>query len=99
MNLRKLFVLVFLFFSWFISLLDSSSEFYIPDGETDITFDEEFDGIDTVPTVQIALSSFVFWNIFSICFGMCMCCFIQAGYYKFIKETETNEINHKVTPY
>ena len=71
-------------------------KYYENDGETSVVYDEELDGLDIMATVDIALSSFVTWNIMSVFAGMFMCCFIQTGYYKFAQE-ETKPI--KETPY
>lgn len=76
----------------------AEEKFYINDGETDITYDEEVDTFDGFPTVDIALSSFVIWNILSVLAGMCACCFIQSGYAHFA-EQEDHVPSTKETPY
>ena len=68
----------------------------VDDGETDITYDEEVDIFDVMPTVDIALSSFVVWNMLSILGGMCACCFIQSGYAHFADQEPPPP---KETPY
>ena len=90
MEIKSLFIVImFLICSCYISTINGGDDFYIPDGETDIVFDEEFDGIfGEMPIVEIALSSFVFWNFFSVCLGMCICGCIQTGYYKFQNEMD-----------
>merc|ERR1712228_413453 len=80
-----------------LSLVNAKKQkYYENDGETSIVYDEEFEGLDVMASVDIALSSFVTWNIMSVFAGMFMCCFIQTGYYKFSQET-TKSI--KETPY
>eukprot|EP01084_Bolivina_argentea_P314699 545089_1 len=69
----------------------------INDGETDITYDEKFEHLDVMGQVDIALSSFVCWNLFSIFAGMFICCFIQTGHYHFTKHEDISP--SKQTPY
>merc|ERR1712154_307892 len=90
--------LIIFTFCGLLSVMNAKDEkYYENDGETSITYDEEFENLDVMATVDIALSSFVTWNIVSVFAGMFMCCFIQLGYYKFAEEEEPKSI--KETPY
>ena len=94
---------IFILYCCIYLLKGESNKYYINEAETDIMYDEQTENLDIMATVDIALSSFVIWNIFSIFSGMFICCFIQTGYYKF--QNDHYQSNHNIksikkeTPY
>mmetsp|Transcript_72787 Transcript_72787/g.116108 ORF Transcript_72787/g.116108 Transcript_72787/m.116108 type:complete len:104 (+) Transcript_72787:49-360(+) len=99
-NLRGLQCAMVLIWTCVCLTAGANEKFYINDGETDIVYDEQLENLDVMATVEIALSSFVCWNIVSICAGMFICCFIQTGHNKFADEdTEVPSSSKKETPY
>ena len=89
---------ILLVISCYIALINGD-KYYNNDAETDIVYDEQFDNLDIMATVEINLYSFVVWNIVSIFSGMFICCFIQTGYNKFANDDIDTNITIKQTPY
>ena len=96
----KLFwISILIVISCYILSINGAEKYYNNDAETDIVYDEQFDNLDIMGTVEIELYSFVLWNIVSIFSGMFICCFIQTGYNKFANDDIDTNISTKQTPY